>query len=320
MAIARSAFLTLLVGCSCYAEALDQRAEARLRELFSSFDVCGVFIQNFREPGATSARKIMIQTDQKQRSLWTTLEPLSQQGQKTFDDGQYLHFFIGDQKAKWSVPQSIAPPLTASRRMELILENYELKMLRSEKHLGRVCDRILAKPKLSEMPSRLFWVDAKVPFLMRTELHQGKTKTNLVDTLTFTLEKTLDIELPDTKGWREIKPWGPKSLNDLYSREAIDRVRKIIGAPVGIPRTLPMGFEIINANLNGSSASNAYLVIRLSDGLANATIVQTALGFQRLNIPDSKGGHASRFYVMGDVPSNVKQALLGAFLSAEPKR
>lgn len=314
----RSRFIGALfvLGASVWAlPAYAESALDRLRQLFKSelSLPAGVFVQVYRQPNSQSVQKLTIQIDELGRSMWTVIEPLSQQGGRTFVDSEKMIAYDLDQKTMMVVPNNAIPRTDPDRRAKLVEKNYRLAMVKDKAVAGRPAFRITAEPRAKDMPKRILWLDQQEPSLLRYEIQiSPKQSTILVDTLSVSYGAShVDFDWPKTEGWQKVESWGPKALGTST------QVRTLAGISPVLPKELPMGFEILSVTLGGQSVEKTYLVVRISDGLATATVYQCSprVAFR---IPDNISGAKVRYYLVGDLGSAVKQKLLSAFAKAEP--
>jgi hypothetical protein len=242
----------------------------------------------------------------------TILQPVSQQGLVLIDDGRTMRAFSRDEGVVHVIPSTRLTELDPAERIELIRRNYGLRLdMGGRTVAGRRTMVIVATPRRTEMPERTLFLDRVTLFVLRHETSQGGQKLALLDTLsvTFPTRADADVDAPPPGTWRT-----RRSSHALDARN-LDAARRMAGFRPLVPRDLPMGFEI--SDMQVIDKENGLVAIRLSDGLAMATVYQWLPerndDDENPIAPDRTGRGGVAVLIVGAIPGPARQRLLDAF-------
>lgn len=258
-----------------------------------------------RDQSETGANRVLV------------LGPVDRQGFTIIDDGNQQATYDPDKRELilQDSPLKVVQAEDASRRFNLLRENYDVRKLGYETVAGRKTLRVRLVPRADEsLYERGYWIDTQKAVLLRVEWKSPEGKSQIVsDTLSIEFPKDLP---PDTFAKRfsvstpkEIRIQAPKRHSDIES------LSKAVGFEPLSPK-MPFGFSFIGAeSVKGKSRTMAAL--RYTDGAANITIYQSLAEdgpppwHPTAGAP--KGPIRGRWIrVEGDVPSRGKRAIYEA--------
>ena len=244
------------------------------------------------------------------------LAPLSFQGIELVDDGVRTLTYTPDDHCVIEQPSARQDADDVPFRMKLVRRNYELKIDRKDRVAGRAALVIKAVPKDDDLPTRCYTVDEKTGFLLRLETcREGADpvmnfEAKVVEFPSDFPENTFRLDASLGTLHRKFEPRcvppgsGDKLVEDLRFQ------------PV-IPNNLPCGFEV--QELQASSDSVPALAIRVTDGLAKATVLEWRSRSPHSGAPEGTlVANTGRLTILisGDIPKEVKDRILETFVKA----
>lgn len=304
-----------LAGGVAQASAQYSRDDAR-DLLFSAMDkgrflsVQGIILRrnSTRDPGMMQLR--LAQATGIAKTV--VLSPLPFQGITTLDDGQNWMTYMPDENR--IVIQS-SPRLMGgtSRRKRAAAMSYRFVSDSGENIAGRKSILVVATPKASEMPTRRYWIDSDFPFILKMDVVEGNAAKTLLDTKVVTFEVQQDEEnfkITPATGVRRIYLESPEKIRSSESAKAS------VGFMPSLPKDLPFGFVIQEGQIVGDK-SERFVALRLTDGLASATLYQWPVT-RKNPVPchDKKSVREAggiRMRLVGDLPDAVLTQLIDAF-------
>ena len=244
-------------------------------------------------------------------SKTTVLSPLPVQGVTTIDDGRKWSTYIPDEN-RLLIQDS--PKRHFRLRTEAAGHNYRFTSENLGSVAGRKAVTVLAVPKSPEMPTRRYWIDSEYALMLRMELiKEGGRRTVMMDTKAIEFRTVADdaLTLNPSADVRRIILESPERFRT--AGEAASQV----GFKPSFPGPLPYGFIVAEPQIIGDKGER-FVAIRLSDGLASATVYQWRAG-ARNPVPctdmelvrEAKG---LRMRMVGDLPEAVLARLLDAFV------
>lgn len=308
--------VALALGCGSVLGFAQRRDDAR-DLLFSAMDkgrylsVEGIILRrnSTRDPGMMQLR--LAQATGISKTV--VLSPLPFQGVTTLDDGQNWTTYIPDENR--IVIQS-SPRLMGgnSRRKRAAAESYRFDSDTGESIAGRKSIMVIATPKNPDMPVRRYWIDSDYPFILKMDVMQQGGSKVLLDTKAVTFEVQLPedtFRITPATGVRRIYLESPEKIRSTES------VKALVGFSPAFPRDLPYGFVIQEGQIVGDK-SERFVALRLTDGLASATLYQWPLT-RRNPVPcnDKKSVREAaglRMRLVGDLPDAVVTKLIEAFV------
>lgn len=241
------------------------------------------------------------------------ISPLPFQGVTTLDDGQNWMTYVPDENR--IIIQS-SPRLIGgnARRQRAASGSYRFTSDSGEPVAGRKTILVVATPKSSEMPTRRYWIDQDFPFILKMDVGEGNASKVLLDTKAVTFgaaysEETFKIT-PAT-GARRIYLESPERIRSAES------AKSLMGFAPALPGGLPYGFVIQEGQIVGDK-SERFVAIRITDGLATATLYQWSTS-RKNPVPchDKKSvreANGVRMRLVGDLPEVVLTKLIEAFV------
>ncbi len=328
MALKRSLFIAISVGASVLSIAqsalprpggFSSRSSAAAALLFKALsgsralNVEGIVLKR----NSRGRDPIQLKLEQSSTGITklTVLAPLCDQGIVNTEDGKTWKTYIPSEKR---LEFMAAPNREANNdvRRDLSSRNYRFTLQSGDLIAGRKTSVIIASPKNGEMPTRRYSLDAAKQYLLRVETELEGEMKMLHDTVAIafpTSNPVADIEKEIVQSVRRIEKSPPVSWTEPRT------VQNLVGFKPTIPTNLPFGFEIIDKQLAGEKGR--FIAIRISDGLANATIYQISSNSQfgttestahtSVNRREANG---IRFRLSGDLPDSVTKRILEFFV------
>jgi hypothetical protein len=320
---ASSAFVVVaLVGVAASSSAQGVRSEStssqaremllRSMERSRSINASGIVMQRSMPGG--ELMQLRLEQSASGHVKLTVLSPLSFQGVTSLDDGRQWVTYLPDERRIITQP---SPRLTTgdpSWRMRLADRNYTFQVKTGARVAGREAATVIAIPKNRQMPTRQFYIDEATDFLLRLETVSPEGTKVMLDTRTISYPRTMArgiFELNTLQAARVETLPPPVPIPDR--RQAQERV----GFRPSVPSSLPFGFVAQPAELAGSPSCR-FIAVRITDGLAQATVYQwdPKNGEQPLP-PDPKADrerNGIRMRVVGELPEAVIVRIIEAFL------
>jgi hypothetical protein len=264
--------------------------------------------------------KVEMSRDGKKHQV--IIAPMRAQGIALVDDGLTSKTYFPDDKTIIIQPSARQLPDDSSLRLGLFRQNYTLKVDRREKVAGRTAFVVMAVPKNDELETRCYAIDEKTGFVLRMETCRNNGsqvlhfETKMVEFPSTFSEATfqLDDSTPGVTIERRME-------HRCVPPSASGRLQGELGFLPVVPNDLPYGFEVQELQTTSTSKLPA-LSVRVTDGLAKATVFQwrrqAGLGKNAPAPPGTVVGYSDSgrmtFMISGDLPHEVKQKILEAFL------
>jgi outer membrane lipoprotein-sorting protein len=271
-------------------------------------------------PMADCLMQVRIDQSREGRLKMTVLSPLSMQGVASIDNGKEWITYLPDEKRLMVMP---SPRLAAGDprfRVNLADKNYVLRTEPGVEIAGRKTIAIVAQPKSVMMPVRRFYLDEENNYLLRLETQLRNERKVLMDTKAISYPN----DLPDA----------------LFELRSLDRTKKVAyTAPIKIatqnrtvrnhltfrpvlPQNLPFGFAIQEPQMGGE-VGGRFVAVRITDGLASATVYQ----WDGRNEPwpfepgrGDKDAKGIRMRIIGEMPDNALRRILDVFVGEAFRR
>jgi outer membrane lipoprotein-sorting protein len=311
----------LLAASSGLASDSQQAAKMLMRSMQRTFPVNVVSVMVQRDPKSdNSYQRVKVERTKDGLQRCTILQPLRMQGVMSVDDGDRMKIYLPDRKIVLDQESPGKVNCEVDQRMKLVRKNYSFSMSDGGRIAGRDAVCVVATPRYDEMEIRRYSLDAATAYPLRLETYlNGKEITVVFDTKDIQFPATMDRNL------FTISPLG--SVRTItYSRPtkvvSPAQAKSLVGFTPLVPKGLPLGFEVQEVQFSNNSDSKA-IVVRLSDGLARASVYQTKSDDKLTSDEDSsvleyKG---VRLMLVSDLPKSTRDQLLRAFLTqalAEP--
>lgn len=245
-------------------------------------------------------------------SKTTVLSPLPAQGVTTVDDGRTWSTYIPDEN-KMLIQDS--PRRLFRLRTAAAGQNYRFTSEETGSVAGRKTVAVLAVPKAPEMPCRRYWIDGEYALMLRMEIIKdgGRRRSLMMDTKAIEFRTVADdaMKLNPPADVRRLVFESPERFRTA------DEAAALVGFRPAFPGPLPFGFIVSEPQIIGSKGGR-YVAIRLSDGLASATVYQWSANTQN-PVPCTdkdlvREANGLRMRVAGDLPDEVLARLLDAFV------
>lgn len=207
-------------------------------------------------------------------SLVRWLEPTSQHGIITLNDGQWTRCYIPGAKEITS-NRSVPEPHDAraiTRQWMLLLHNYRVRLEGKESIAGRPCYILAFTPKAGMSHTIRSWIDTqKFVTLSHRENDAGG------HTLAFTMFTW--VEFPGDIPAKEIRSPFPRSVTKVVSSPSqlfanIGLLRKATGFEVCVPYSMPAGYELERCELITTKGTQTSC-LRYTDGLSSLSVYQS---------------------------------------------
>lgn len=245
-------------------------------------------------------------------SKTTVLSPLPAQGVTTLDDGRTWTTYIPDEN-RMLVQDS--PKRRMRQRTETAGQNYRFTSENMGSVAGRKTVAVLAVPKYPEMPSRRYWIDSEYALMLRMELIKegGRRRSLMMDTKAIDFKAVADdvMKINPPADVRRVRLESPERFRS--AEDAVD----LVGFKPAFPGPLPFGFVVTEPQVVGDKGDR-FVAIRLSDGLASATVYQWSANSKN-PVPCNdrelvREANGLRMRMVGDLPEIVLARLLDAFV------
>lgn len=259
--------------------------------------------------------QVKIEQDKAGRRKTTILQPLSNLGIMSEDDGKVIRNYYPDENRIVEQPSPRLYRDDTEERMELAEKNYRFSLERNGEIAGRPTWVVTATPRSSELPSRKYSIDLKEDVLLRLEtVDPGGRKTTHLDTLAIRYPESnnsLAFNLKSPIGQvRIINVAGPIRIENAGFAKAR------VGFEPVMPKDLPFGFIVREPQLTGDDEVR-FVAVRITDGLVTATVYQwrSALGdpFGKDTNGLSRTINGVRIRMVGDLPDAVNGRILDLF-------
>ena len=182
------------------------------------------------------------------------------------DDGKMVYRLDAVKKTVYE--SSVENP---PKRLDLLLENYQLKLLSSEKLLSRPTALISIEPKHPGNPKKKIWVDRQTAVILRSEQYRSDGK---LSALSFYTQVDFETDVKDNlfklpSGWRVIKT--PKKTEARMNRGEINQA---VGFEIIEPRSLPEGYLLEGYYLSYCPMGGPIVHLRYFDGLNSISLFE----------------------------------------------
>lgn len=259
------------LGLPALCGAGDRSALAVLEKaLASQRSFHAVIVQARTGPPGRPVMLVKIQVVPAKGTKATVLQPISNQGFVSMDDGREMRVFDPDSDVVLVQPSpNLFLPSTAWR-MSRIKENYTVTFGARQTVAGRNGREILMKPRHSGMPERRLIVDDEKRLILRyTIVPAGQPEVVFSDVRSVIFdvaEASEDFRLPPAADSRRVsRTQGPETV-----RDAADALEKT-GIKLPAPSGLPAGFGVHTIHAVGRGGEK-YLAFRTSDGMSFVTV------------------------------------------------
>ncbi len=281
-----------------------------------SHNVAAIIMQRMvDEP--TRMQQIQVVLSKDGRLRHTVLQPLSQQGMESVDDGRVTRTFIPDRKMVIEMPSPRLTPCDAISRIKLAERNYTLRVEDSPRVAGREAVLVSALPRSTDMAERRYTIDPRTGYLLKLEtVSDGKATTSFeTKFVDYPRELPRDVfEFQRLSGSVKVVVRTPQELKD--PRNA---AHQLDFEPI-LPSSLPMGFVIEGTEVVNPERGHM-IGVRITDGLVKGSVYQWPKSDEaKMKFPMQGASVLDignvRLMLMADIPFEARQKLLSAFAAA----
>jgi outer membrane lipoprotein-sorting protein len=314
LALASAALIALAVA-SPATDQKEQAAKMLMRSMQREFPVNVISIITQRDPKSdNSFQRVKVERTRDGLQRCTILQPLRMQGVTSIDDGARMKIYLPDKKIVLDQESPGKAGVDIEDRMKIVRKNYSFSMSDGGQIAGRSTVCVTATPRFDELEIRRYYLDRSTAYPLRLETHlSGKEITVVFDTKDIQFPKTLDrslFKLATVGQVKTIRYTRPTRVSSAV------QAKTLVGFTPLVPKGLPLGFEVQEVQFSDNSDSKA-IVVRLSDGLARASVYQTKSGEKLTSDEDStifdyKG---VRLMLVSDLPKSIREQLLRSFIS-----
>lgn len=256
-----------------------------------------------------SSTRFKFEQSARGTSKYTVLAPICDQGAVMYDNGKVMKSFMPDEK-KLFVHDSPRHNAQIALRQALAEKNYRFVAETGAKVAGRPTIVIIALPRATGMPSRRYSIDVASTYLLRVETEMKGDRKTLTDTEAINYPRSISVSDPEKEFFSEIRRIEIPAPVSVSSNGSI---LELVGFKPALPAELPFGFATIDRQVDERRNSVA---IRISDGLAHATILQSRVDRDKQRTPSSMRREAKgfEFKLIGDLPDQIISRLLDIFI------
>lgn len=268
-------------------------------------------------PNCPSDMQFKVEQTANGQKKITILQPLSNQGRVSLDDGKFWQNYSPDENRIMVAPSPQLSREDPKERIELANQNYRFMLEKNGIIAGRETIVVTATPRYPELPVRRYSIDTDKDVLLRMETIDTSGKKNLhFDTQAIWYpqgrEAPTSFSLKPVGNPRKISVPGPQKI------ESPSWARARTGFAPIVPRDLPFGFIVREPQLTGEDEER-FVAIRITDGLLMATVYQ----WDPRRVRDPLGKDMAvltrfvngiRIGLVGELPDTVHGRLLDLFV------
>ncbi len=300
--------------------ALGQETAAALlsRSMQRSFpaNVIAVILQ--KDPRSESYQRVKVERNRLGMARCTILAPLRWSGMASVDTGERLLTYLPDKRIILDQESPGTQAGEVAERMALAKRNYHLRIMPSEPIAGRNTICIEAKPKNDDLEIRRYFLDSQTAYPLRLEtFHHGNEINVMFDTKDISFPKSLDPKL------FTLEPSGDVYVQKFTKPKKIlsgSQAKNLVGFVPLVPTGLPLGFKVQELQFSEDGAWKS-IVVRMSDGLARATLYQwpanSKVTLQTFSNSSTMVDKTTglKLMIVSDLSPAVRMQLLKAFIS-----
>ncbi len=300
--------------------ALGQETAANLlgksmQRSFSS-NIIAVILQ--KDPRSDSFQRVKVERNKLGMARCTILAPLRWSGMASVDTGTRLLTYLPDKRIILDQEAPGARSDEVAERIALAKRNYHLRIIPSEAVAGRQTICVEAKPKEDDLEIRRYTLDAQTAYPLRLETFQAGNEINVMfDTKDISFPKSLDAKL------FTLEPSGDVFIQKFTKPKKVlsgHQAKNLVGFVPLVPSGLPLGFKVQDLQFSEEGQWKS-IVVRMSDGLAKATLYQwpasSAVTVQTFSNSSTMVDKSTglRLMIVSDLSPAVRIQLLKAFIA-----
>jgi len=193
-------------------------------------------------------------------------------GRVNFDDGKFLWRFFPNKNMVIKEKSRIGSPIQFPIRdnLELVKQNYAVKILGEYSIEGREGHKILFEPAKNDRPRQVFWIDSGtgIPF----KIEKYGPDSNLVSVTSFS---EITFTLPQKKESLFLKVPPQTTISEVKEKSnlSIEKAETLMGGRIFLPNYLPSGFALKNVAFRVSGHEKV-LQVFYTDGLSALSVFQ----------------------------------------------
>jgi outer membrane lipoprotein-sorting protein len=311
---------TVLAGIAAMGAAQSSDpAQILMRSMQRTYDVNVVVELLQRDPMVPGTfQRVKVERTGSGHSRRTILQPLRMLGVTQVDDGDRLRMYLPDRNRIIDQDSALKEPCQAEARIRLARKNYTLRLDTGPRIAGRQTVVVVATPRHRDMDGRKYYIDRETDFPLRLETISGSDVRVMYDTKDIQFPARLDPKL------FSLQPVGNVEVQryERPQRVTAQQARQLVGFLPVLPESLPLGFEVDDVQFSVNRAGNhtwRSIVVRMSDGLARATVYQWRASdripvdaFEESSTAENNG---VSIMVVSELPQRVRERLLQAFVT-----
>lgn len=271
---------------------------------------------------AETWQRIEVQINRDGKMRQTVLAPLTMEGVMTIDDGRQSATFLPDEGLILVQESSRLLPNDTATRINLTVRNYSLSLSGTSKVAGQAAAVVTATPRNKAMEKRRYYIDSETGFLLQLETidRAGMPKiafrTQQVSYPAKINSAAFKIDLERKDGQKIVY----RRRTGLF--DGVPKATPSIGFEPVLPKELPFGFQMQDAQINDSGNYRS-IAVRITDGLVKGTVYQysTSVAKNLKAMPGTTIGDAAgvRFFIAADIPEPARERILESFIDASRK-
>jgi hypothetical protein len=298
------------------AMAQETAAQLLARSMQRTFPVNVIAVILQKDPQGEGFQRVKIERNRQGLARCTILAPLRMSGITSVDNGERLMTFLPDRRLIIDQQSPGAEPCEVDDKIALAKRNYTFKIIPSGKIAGRETICVQAVPRFDDLEIRRYYLDSATTYPLRVETFQEGNEINvMVDTKDIAFPKVLDRKL------FELEPSGDVSVQTFTKPKKVvsgSQAQNVVGFMPLIPDGLPLGFKVQEIQFSGDTKWKP-IVIRMTDGLARATLYQwdkdADVKVQAFSNSSTLVYKNLKLMLVSDLSAPVRMQLLRAFLA-----
>ena len=303
----------ILVGIAGAQETAAQLLARSMQRTFT-VNVIAVILQ--KDPQADGFQRVKVERNKAGLARCTILAPLRMSGITSVDNGERLLTFLPDRRMIVDQQSPGAEPCEVDEKIALAKKNYTFKIIPSGKIAGRDTICVQATPRYDDLESRRYYLDSATTYPLRVETYLDGNEINvMVDTKDISFPKSMDSKL------FELEPSGDVYVQKFTKPKKVisgSQAQNVVGFVPLVPEGLPLGFKVQEIQYSGDAKWKP-IVIRMTDGLARATLYQwdkdAEIKVQTFSNSSTMIHKNLKLMLVSDLTAPVRMQLLRAFIA-----
>ncbi|HWD39723.1 MAG TPA: sigma-E factor regulatory protein RseB domain-containing protein [Fimbriimonas sp.] len=316
--VARRIALCIALGATVLACASDPnwgerdafRLYTRSLEKANRYNVSALISQ--RDPQGGGWEVVQVERDKDGHVHKSVIQPLAYMGIESVDDGERWQTYLPDQRVILDQESSLKHSDFAVQRLKLASKNYRFSLESDSFVAGRKAYCVVARPTHDELFSHRLYLDQETLYPLRAESFRGNELQIEFFTKDVAFPSRMDpgvFVLHNTFGVKRITLHAPVKI--MSAKQA----RKELGFGIVMPKGLPYGFMVQEMQLSTDNTWHA-LVVRLSDGLARATVYEYPASESGISVMEHSSVRVIgdvKLQIVSELDEKCREALLDTF-------